>query len=73
MSPLEQLPLWAAVPPKEAARIAIEASAELDARLEAYAPALREEIYAYNKRWIDRALHRNEHLDEAAAALGKQG
>ena len=28
------LPLWAAVPPKEAARIAIEASAALDARLE---------------------------------------
>lgn len=67
------LPLWAAIPPQAAARIAIEESAALDARLEGYPPALREEIYAYNKRWIDRALHRNEHLDEAAAALGKRG
>lgn len=63
------LPLWAAIPPQAAARIAIEAAEALDARLEAYSPALREAIYEYNKRWIDRSLHRNAHLDEAAAAL----
>jgi hypothetical protein len=63
------LPLWAAVPPREAARIAIESSETLDKRLEAYSPALLEEIYNYNKRWVVRALHRNEHLDEADAAL----
>ena len=63
------LPLWAAVPPREAARIAIETSETLDKRLEEYSPALLEEIYNYNKRWIIRALHRNEHLDEADAAL----
>lgn len=65
------LPLWAAVPPREAARIAIEASETLDKRLEEYSPALLEEIYNYNKRWVVRALHRNEHLDEADAALEK--
>jgi uncharacterized damage-inducible protein DinB len=64
------LPLWAAIPPREAARIAMEASETLDERLEDYPPALLEEIYAYNKRWVVRALHRGEHLDEVDAALG---
>ncbi len=63
------LPLWAAIPPRAAARIAIETAEELDRRLETFPPALLEEIYAYNKRWVVRALHRNEHLDEADAAL----
>jgi len=63
------LPLWAAIPPREAARIAIETSEVLDKRLEDYPPALLEEIYAYNKRWVVRALHRGEHLAEVDAAL----
>ena len=63
------LPLWAAVPSREAARIAMEECETLDKRLEEYDPALLEEIYNYNKRWVVRALHRNEHLDEADAAL----
>ena len=63
------LPLWAAIPPREAARIAIETAETLDKRLEEYSPALLEEIYTYNKRWVMRALHRGEHLDEADAAL----
>jgi len=63
------LPLWAAIPPREAARIAIETAQTLDQRLEEYPPALLEEIYAYNKRWVVRALHRGEHLDEVDAAL----
>ena len=63
------LPLWAAIPPREAARIAIETSETLDKRLEAYSPELLEEIYNYNKRWVIRALHRGQHLDEADAAL----
>ena len=63
------LPLWAAIPPRAAAQIAIEAAEELDRRLEAFDPALLEEIYTYNKRWVVRALHRGEHLDEADAAL----
>lgn len=65
------LPLWAAIPPREAARIAIETSEELDRRLEAYPPALLEQVYATNKRWVVRALHRNEHLDEVDAALSR--
>jgi len=65
------LPLWAAIPPREAARIAIETSETLDQRLENYPPALLDEIYTYNKRWVVRALHRGEHLDEVDAALKK--
>jgi len=63
------LPLWAAIPPRLAANIAIETAETLDKRLETYSPALLEEIYTYNKRWVERSLHRGEHLDEAEAAL----
>lgn len=63
------LPLWAAIPPRAAARLAIEASAALDQRLEAFDPQLLEQVYAHNPRWVERARHRNEHLDEAEAAL----
>ena len=63
------LPLWAAIPPREAARIAIETAEALDRQLEGFPPTLLEEMYAYNQRWIVRALHRGEHLDEVDAAL----
>ena len=65
------LPLWAAVPPREAVRIAMENAEALDKRLEEYSPALLEEIYNYNKRWVIRALHRGEHLAEAEAAVNR--
>jgi hypothetical protein len=65
------LPLWAVIPSREAARIAIETAEDLDKRLEVYPQELLEEIYNYNKRWVIRALHRNEHLDEVDAALKK--
>ncbi|MCL4265063.1 MAG: maleylpyruvate isomerase N-terminal domain-containing protein [Anaerolineae bacterium] len=67
------LPLWAAVPPREAVRIALDTAVTLDARLENYDPTLLAEIYNYQKRWVIRALHRNEHLDEAEAALRMTG
>lgn len=63
------LPLWAAIPPRAAARIAIESAQALDIRLEGFPPALLEEINAYNERWVVRALHRGEHLDQVEAAL----
>jgi hypothetical protein len=63
------LPLWAAIPPRDAARIAVEAAENLNVRLENFPAALLEEIYNYNNRWVVRAMHRNEHLDEVDAAL----
>jgi hypothetical protein len=63
------LPLWAAIPPRAAALIAIETAEALDQRLEQFPPHLLGELAAYNRRWVVRALHRGEHLDEAEAAL----
>ena len=63
------LPLWAAIPPRDAARIAIETAEMLDRRLETYPPHLLELVHAEYKRYIFRAYHRTEHLDEAEAAL----
>ncbi len=63
------LPLWAAIPPRQAARLAVEAAEEVDRRLETFPRSLLEQIYTYNQRWVVRALHRGEHLDEADAAL----
>ena len=63
------LPLWAAIPPREAARIAIETAEAVDKQLEEFPPPLLEGIHAYNKRWVERSMHRGDHLDEAEAAL----
>lgn len=63
------LPLWYAIPPREAVRLAIEAAEELDHRLETYPPDLLEQIAAFNPRYVMRALHRDEHLSEVEAAL----
>lgn len=63
------LPLWRAIPPREAARLALETAARLDERLESFPAALLEDIYQHNKRWVVRALHRGEHLDDVDAAL----
>jgi hypothetical protein len=65
------LPLWAAIPPRTAASIALEAAEALDSQLEQFPRPLLEELYIYNRRWVVRALHRNEHLDEAEQALLK--
>jgi hypothetical protein len=66
------LPLWAAIPPRDAARIAIERAEALDRRLETYPAGLLQEVNAYNRRWVERALHRNEHLDDVDAALRRE-
>lgn len=63
------LPLWHAIPAQEAARLAIENAEALDKRLENYPPALLEEVAAFNPRYLDRALHRAEHLDEVDEVL----
>jgi mycothiol maleylpyruvate isomerase-like protein len=63
------LPLWAAIPPREAARICLETAETLDRRLETYPPQLLELIRAEYKRYLFRVYHRTEHLDEAEAAL----
>ncbi len=63
------LPLMAGIPPQEAVRLAAEAAEAVDRRLEAYPPDLLELVCAERKRYVFRAYHRNEHLDEAEASL----
>lgn len=63
------LPLWAAIPPRETARIALECADACDKALEAFPGDLLEQIYNERKRTVLRALHRNEHMDEMEAAL----
>ncbi len=65
------LPLWAAIPPREAARLAIESAEALDWRLESFPPALLEAVYSQSQRWVVRAMHRDAHLDEIEAALNR--
>lgn len=65
------LPLWEAIPPHEAARLALEAAEALDRRLVEYPEHCLERVHVNNPRWVDRSIHRNEHLDEVDAALKK--
>jgi hypothetical protein len=67
------LPLFAAIPPRQAAEIAIETAMMLDRRLEAYPADLLELVHTERRRYVFRADHRNEHLDEAEAALRSGG
>jgi len=63
------LPLWAAIPPRDATRLAFETAQTSDKRLAEYPQELLEQIYNQNKRWVLRNLHRGEHLDEVDEAL----
>ena len=65
-------PLFAAIPPRRATEIAIETADSLDRRLEAYPADLLEMVYSARRRYVVRADHRNEHLDDAEAALGSR-
>jgi len=61
--------LFLAIPPRLAAQVAFQTSVVLDETLENFPPDLLEQIHARQKRWVIRALHRDEHLDGIEAAL----
>lgn len=63
------LPTWELIAGKDAAELAVETAEALDKRLESFPPDLLEQVNAHNPRWVNRALHRNEHLDDVDAAL----
>jgi hypothetical protein len=60
---------WLAIPPREAARLALNAAEAVDRKLETVGPELIGAIAAVNPRWIVRAAHRGEHLDGIERAL----
>ncbi len=63
------LPLWAAIPPRTAAELAVASAEALDRRLAELPAAQVAAIRVRSERWVDRSLHRNAHLDEIEAAL----
>jgi len=63
------LPLWLAIPPHEAARLAVTSAEAVDTKLRSLAPALLEQVGEYNERWAVRALHRAQHIDQIEQAL----
>ena len=63
------LPIWAAVPPRDAVRLALDAATEIDDFVATLQSPLGDELLASHVRWVRRSLHRSEHLDEAEAAL----
>jgi len=61
---------WQALPPQEAARLAIEAADAVDARVVSLDASTLEAIVAGGESWlVRRALHRREHLDQIERAL----
>lgn len=64
------LPLARAMPPRAAARLALEAAEAVDAELEALPQTLLAEIQAGVPFRVSRAIHREEHLREIEALLG---
>jgi hypothetical protein len=65
------LPTWELISGKDAASLAIETAEALDKQLESFDERLLEQVNTHNPRWVTRALHRNEHLDEVDQALGR--
>ncbi len=63
------LPTWELVSGSEAARLAVDTAEALDRQLAAFPPALLDQVNQHNPRWVNRSLHRNEHLDEVDKAL----
>jgi uncharacterized damage-inducible protein DinB len=62
-------PILRAIPPREAARMAIGTAEKLDHELEQCSVQLIEEMKEVNERLIDRSIHRNLHLDEIENAV----
>ncbi|MDA8186560.1 MAG: maleylpyruvate isomerase N-terminal domain-containing protein [Dehalococcoidales bacterium] len=61
---------WLAIPPQEAARLAVAAAEALDQKVAALAPDKAEAIAAAGRpRLLDRSKHRQEHLDQIERAI----
>jgi hypothetical protein len=64
------IPILLAIPPQKAAELAVSAAEALDKEIENLTPELREAIEALNEpKALDRASHRNQHMDEIEAFL----
>ncbi len=57
-------PFFRAIPPREAVRLALESADKLDQQLEDCSAERIGQLEVESPRWVDRSLHRNDHLDE---------
>jgi hypothetical protein len=63
------LPFLEAIPPAKAIKMAVEIANRLDEMLESCSPEMINQIMTVNSRWVDRSLHRNDHLKDIESAL----
>lgn len=65
------LPIWLALPGREAARLALEAAEAVDRHVAALPDAMVEAVTAAGRtRLLYRSLHRRDHLEQIEQALG---
>lgn len=62
-------PFLRAIPPAEAARLAISSAERLDQQLEGCSPEMIDQLEQESPRWVNRSLHRNSHLDDIDAFI----
>ena len=62
-------PILEAIPPAEAAKIAVNIAGTLDRLLEECPPELINQMMAVNNRLVERSLHRNDHLAEIESMI----
>jgi len=68
------IPLLLAIPTKKAAELAVQAAEAVDREIEGLPDKMRKEIEALNEpKSLDRASHRNQHMDEIDAFLKNKG
>jgi hypothetical protein len=68
------LPIWRAIPPREAAELAVSSAEAIDRELQEAPSDLIAAIENLGEKFrLYRSVHRKLHLDEIEAALGKSG
>ncbi len=64
-------PILEAIPPAEAARMAVNIAGTLDGLLEDCPPELIDQMMLVNNRLMERSLHRNDHLAQIESLKNK--
>ena len=61
---------WLVLPPREAARLALEAAESVDRKVETFDAAVADAIIERGESWLlRRSAHRGEHLDQIERGL----
>jgi hypothetical protein len=62
-------PILEHIAPLEAVKLAVQTAETLDAKLENCPSDLFDKLEQLNPRWVDRSLHRNDHLNDIESFL----